>query len=97
MSYIIYIDEVALSNEKLKNLTLPHNAPAIEKGPIPPRKTTRELIPKFAARWQLFRTYFPTPTSNNNMKQNPNNNSMQSVPGSTRRKTSYMKTASQKQ
>ncbi len=63
----------------------------------PTKKTTRELIPKVAARGQLFRAYFPIPTNNNNMKQNPTNNSTQSVPGSTRRKKSYMKTASLKQ
>jgi hypothetical protein len=38
MSYIIYIDEVALRNEKEKNLTLPHNAPAIEKKTYPTKK-----------------------------------------------------------
>jgi hypothetical protein len=97
MSYIIYIDEVALSNENRKLNTTPQRCNHKEKRPIPPKKTTRELIPKFAARGQLFRAYFPTPTSNNNMKQNPSSNSMQSVPGSTRRKKSYMKTTSQKQ
>ena len=47
-----------------------------EKGPIPPKKTTHGLVPKFAARCQLFRTYSPTPTNNNCMKQKLSNNSI---------------------
>jgi hypothetical protein len=34
----------------------------------------RKLVPIFAARWQLFQKYFLTPTINNQMKQDPNNN-----------------------
>jgi site-specific DNA-cytosine methylase len=55
-------DEVALTKgNSEKKLTPPHNVPAIRK------KTylinNRELVPNFAARWQLFRKYFPTPKS----------------------------------
>ena len=50
-----------LPKETAKKLTPPHNVPAIRK------KTylinNRELVPNFAARWQLFRKYFPTPKS----------------------------------
>jgi hypothetical protein len=46
-----------------------------EKKPIPPRKKICGLVPELAARWQLFRTYSLTPTSNNYMKQKPSNNS----------------------
>jgi hypothetical protein len=38
MSYIIYTDEVALSNDNEKNLTLPHNASAIEKKTYPTKE-----------------------------------------------------------
>ncbi len=58
---------------KNENPALPHNTSAINKKPIPSKKKKkRELVPKFAARWQLFCEYFLTPTNNNQMKQNPN-------------------------
>jgi hypothetical protein len=39
-----------------------------KKRPIPPKKKICGLVPEFAARWQLIRTYSLTPTSNNYMK-----------------------------
>ena len=76
--YHLYMMKQRLTKKHENNFrTLPHNAPDEKKeGPTPPRKTTRGLVPEFAARWQLFRTYSLTPTSNNYMKQKPSNNSI---------------------
>jgi hypothetical protein len=41
MNHIIYIDEEALNKETEKNLTLPHNAPAIENKKDPSHQGRR--------------------------------------------------------
>jgi hypothetical protein len=78
--YHLYMMKQRLTKKHKKKRifqTLPHNAPAMKKkDPFPPRKTTHGLVPKFAARCQLFHTYSPTPTNNNCMKQKPSNNSI---------------------
>jgi hypothetical protein len=59
-------DEVALIKANNGKLTPPHNVPAIIKKTYP--INNRELVLKFAARWQLFHKYFFTPKINNQMK-----------------------------
>ncbi len=75
--YHLYMIKQRLTKKHKRKFfwTLPHNAPAMKKRPIPPRKKICGLVPEFAARWQLFRTYSLTPTSNNYMKQKPSKNS----------------------
>ncbi len=55
-------DEVALTKANNRRLTPPHNVPAIIKKTYP--INNRELVLKFAARWQLFHKYFFTPKFN---------------------------------
>ncbi len=82
-------DEVALTKGNNGKLTPPHNVPAIIKKTYP--INNRELVPKFAARWQLFHKYFFTPKTNNQMKQDPNNNSHRKHPIHLEKKTSTCK------
>ena len=57
----------------------PLPSPAVNHPPHAKMKHTKEadaLVTEFAARCQLFRTYSPTPTNNNCMKQKLSNNSI---------------------
>ena len=75
--YHLYMMKQRLTKKHKRKffLTLPHNAPAMKNRPIPARRKIYELVPEFATRWQLFRTYSLTPTSNKYMKQKPSSNS----------------------
>jgi hypothetical protein len=59
-------DEEALIKANNGKLPPPRNVPAIIKKTYP--INNRELVLKFAARWQLFHEYFFTPKFNNQMK-----------------------------
>ncbi len=82
-------DEVALTKGNNGKLIPPHNVPTIIKKTYP--ISNRELVLIFAARWQLFHKYFSTPKINNQMKQNPNNNSHRKYPIHLEKKTSTYK------